>query len=259
MVRRRSEKAAEHEAQIQIALQGLADGTYMSTDHAVTSLGVSKTTLIRRLKGGKSRQEGRETFQLLTPQEEKALADWISNATAAGNPINQQYIKELADEMRRSRVDHSDVQEQFLRPIGITWVPAFLKHHPHLQTKLSRSIEWTRISDVTREQVIKFNEDFRHLIHEKKVKLENIYNSDETGIKALFCILIIGSSIGTCQGTNVVVDTSVKHAYAAQPGRQEWVTVIECISASGSKIPPYVIFKGEHLVSIWLPATPPPG
>ena len=114
MVRRRSEKAAEREAQIQIALQGLADGMYMSTDHAVTSLGVSKTRLIRRLKGGKSRQEGRETFQLLTPQEEKALADWISNATAAGNPINQQYIKELADEMRWSRVDHSDVQEQFL-------------------------------------------------------------------------------------------------------------------------------------------------
>ena len=114
MVRRRSEKAAEREAQIQIALQALADGTYMSTDHAVTSLEVSKTTLIHRLKGGKSRQEGRETFQLLTPQEEKALADWISNATAAGNPINQQYIKELADEMRWSRVDHSDVQEQFL-------------------------------------------------------------------------------------------------------------------------------------------------
>ena len=137
MVLRRSEKAAEREAQIQIALQGLAEGTYMSTNHAVTSLGVSKTTLIRHLKGGKSRQEGRETFQLLIPQEEKPLADWISNASAAGNPINQQYIKELADEMRRSHVDHSDMQEQFLRLIGITWVPAFLKCHLHLQTKLS--------------------------------------------------------------------------------------------------------------------------
>ena len=56
----------------------------------------------------------------------------------------------------------------------------------------------------------------------------------------------------------MVVDTSVKHAYAAQPGQQEWVMVIECISASRSKIPPYVIFKGEHLVSTWLPATLPP-
>ena len=71
MVRRRSENAAERETQIKIVLQGLMDGTYMSIDHAVNSLGVSKTTLIRRSKGGKSRQEDREAFQLLTPQEEK--------------------------------------------------------------------------------------------------------------------------------------------------------------------------------------------
>lgn len=71
--------------------------------------------------------------------------------------------------------------------------------------------------------------------------------------------LIIGSSIGTCQGTNVVIDTSVKQAYTAQPGRQEWVTVIECISATGTKISPYVIFKGKNVVSSWLPKDPPAG
>src|SRR5438105_13640322 len=60
---------------------------------------------------------------------------------------------------------------------------------------------------------------------------------------------IIGSSIGICQGTNVVIDTSVKQAYTAQPGRQEWVTIIECISATGTKIPPYVIFKDKNVIS----------
>src|SRR5437762_4450916 len=45
----------------------------------------------------------------------------------------------------------------------------------------------------------------------------------------------------------------------AQPGRQEWVTVIECISASSKVIPPYVIFKGEHLVSSWVPLMLPSG
>jgi len=47
--------------------------------------------------------------------------------------------------------------------------------------------------------------------------------------------------------------------YKAQPGRQEWVTVIECISADGNKIPPYVIFKGKHLISSWLPKELPFG
>jgi len=71
--------------------------------------------------------------------------------------------------------------------------------------------------------------------------------------------LIAGSSIGTCRATHVVVDTTLDRAYAAQPGRQEWVTVIECISAQGSRIEPYVIFKGENLVSNWLPNVLPPG
>jgi hypothetical protein len=30
-----------------------------------------------------------------------------------------------------------------------------------------------------------------------------------------------------------------------QPGNREWVTVIECINASGWALPPCVIFKGR--------------
>jgi len=74
-----------------------------------------------------------------------------------------------------------------------------------------------------------------------------------------FYLLIIGCSIGTAQTSNVVIDTSVSKAYEAQPGRQEWITVIECISAAGEKIPPYVIFKGENLMSSWFPKILPKG
>jgi hypothetical protein len=45
-------------------------------------------------------------------------------------------------------------------------------------------------------------------------------------------------------------------AYAAQPGHQEWVTIIECISATGQKIPLYVIFKGESLMTHWTSILP---
>ena len=58
---------------------------------------------------------------------------------------------------------------------------AFLGRHPQLKTKLSRAIEAARVKDVNREQILKFNEEFRKVIHEKNIKLQNIYNSDETG------------------------------------------------------------------------------
>jgi len=72
-------------------------------------------------------------------------------------------------------------------------------------------------------------------------------------------LISLGTSIGTCQGVHVVVDKELNSVYTAQPGRQEWVTVIECISATGQKIPPYVIFKGEHLMTHWTSTSPPPG
>jgi len=56
---RRKAKPAERERETQIALAGIADGTYMSVDHTVKAFpGVSKTTLRRRLKGGKSKDRG---------------------------------------------------------------------------------------------------------------------------------------------------------------------------------------------------------
>jgi hypothetical protein len=61
------------------------------------------------------------------------------------------------------------------------------------------------------------------------------------------------------QRAQVAVDNSVSTAYEAQPGRQEWLTVIECISAVGEKIPPLVIFKGENLSTTWLPQPLPAG
>ena len=107
--------------------------------------------------------------------------------------------------------------------------------------------------------MLHFNDEFHRIIREHNIRLDDIFNVDETGFYHLYSGLIIGSSIGTLQTSNIVVDVVVSDAYEAQPGRQEWLTVIECISATGEKIPPYVIFKGQNLMSNWLPMPMPKG
>jgi hypothetical protein len=37
-----------------------------------------------------------------------------------------------------------------------------------------------------------------------------------------------------------------------QPGRQEWITSIECISASGATLPPTLVFKKKNINSEWI-------
>ena len=177
MVRPHNEKAEEAEKKMQLAITGVKDRTYRSVDHAAKELGVSKTTLIRRLKGGKSRSEGQETNQLLTTQEEKAMAAWISTSTAAGNPVHHDFIREMAEKIIKRRVPDSQVVPQ----IGPTWVPSFLRRHHYLKTKMTRAIETARIKDVTKDQVLHFNAEFRRIIQEHKIRLEDIFNADETG------------------------------------------------------------------------------
>ena len=66
--------------------------------------------------------------------------------------------------------------------------------------------------------------------------------------------LIIGCSIGTLQSTYVVVDTTIiDKPYVPQPGRQEWVTSIECICMDGNSLSPMIIFKGAKPLQKWIP------
>ena len=90
------------------------------------------------MKGRKSRAEAREAQQELTRHEEKALVDWVSRATAVDNPVPHPYIKEMAEEIRKTREGEKG---EYLHPLGTSWMEAFLSRHPQLRTKLSKAIE----------------------------------------------------------------------------------------------------------------------
>jgi DDE superfamily endonuclease len=58
--------------------------------------------------------------------------------------------------------------------------------------------------------------------------------------------------LGTSGRSRVIINTAVPQNYKAEPGRQEWITVIECVCADGSSIEPLIIFKEENLSSGWI-------
>ena len=178
MVRPINVKAEEPEKVMQKAVAGVKDGTYTGIEHVVKELGVARATLKWRLKGGKSRSEAKEIAQRLTPQEENALAMWISTSTATGNPVHHEFIREMAEKLIERHLPNNQIIPQ----LGSSWVPSFLRRHRHLKTRMSRAIETAHIKYVTKEQVLHFNEEFRRIIQEHSIRLENIFNADETGL-----------------------------------------------------------------------------
>lgn len=66
-----------------------------------------------------------------------------------------------------------------------------------------------------------------------------------------------GFGVGESQNTRVLISTNVKQKYKATPGKQDWVTVLECINAAGGSLTPMIIFKGKNMNSGWLPPQTP--
>jgi hypothetical protein len=80
------------------------------------------------------------------------------------------------------------------------------------------------------------------LLREHKYPPSAIYNVDETSF-----------SIGSSRKSVVLLDQLNQRREKKQSGRQEWITCLECVSASGVTLPLCLIFKSETLNSGWIP------
>jgi len=53
-----------------------------------------------------------------------------------------------------------------------------------------------------------------------------------------------GFSIGMIQASRVIINAAIRSRFQANPGRQEWISVVECICVDGIAMSWLVIFKG---------------
>ena len=243
-MRERSKKARDNNKQVEAALKDYQKKKFKSVNAAARAHGVAESTLRARVKGRKSRAEANETKQLLSQAEERALIQWILEVSKAGYPPRKPQVREMAEQIRRGRISKiNDVSITLVEypPIGEQWVDRFLQRHPSLQTAYARRIDASRMKETTADALLRWLNTVQDTIEKYNVNPENIYNMDESGF-----------AIGSTQGACVVLDSRMRSQFQARPGRQEWVTVIECICGDGMVIDPLVIFKGQYLSTEWL-------
>ena len=67
-----------------------------------------------------------------------------------------------------------------------------------------------------------------------------------------------GFQMGVASTAKVICgsETRDSHAKSIQPGNREWITIIIAINASGSILPPQIIFAGKKHQSQWFSAIP---
>ena len=117
----RSEKATISEARVQKALNQTKGKDRTTGYRAAKDTGASKSTLYRRLSGGKSRAEAREAQQLLHKYEEKSLVVWITMMAATGNPVSHACVREMAEEIRQQRLIGVNDENDDISRISFYW------------------------------------------------------------------------------------------------------------------------------------------
>lgn len=77
------------------------------------------------------------------------------------------------------------------------------------------------------------------------VKNDNIYNMDEKGFLQ-----------GVISKLRVIINKCEANQLITQPDNREWTSLIECVSVTGRKLRPWVIFKGVLLQKAWVSEYP---
>jgi len=233
------------EALVQQALAGIANGRWKSAHAAAKELGITRRTLYNRVNNGKSRSQAREAQQHLFESEERALVKWIQSLTVSGTPAQYSIVREMAEHIRNQRskkINDDSIEHVSYPPLGEQWVLRFLRRHPQLKSVVGKRIEASRLTSSSKERLTEWFDAFKKVVKDYQIQAENVYNMDETG-----------TALGTVQATRVIIDKNIGSQFQGEPGRQEWVTVVECICADGASIPPLIIFKGTSLNQDYIP------
>ena len=224
------------EEDIQNALTDLSTKRFRSIRQSAAFHNVKKSTLAHRARGRPARTTIDPNSQRLSSTQEQVLVQWIQDLQRVYMTPNYIKIRFVVTQILRKNGDS--------RPLGKHWITNFRKRHPQLRSGYSRSMEMKRLVALSPDMVeLHFNE-IAQLKLQYQVDSSRIHNMDEKGFQ-----------MGQHSGDYTVFDALLGPPLAPSTGITQWVTIIECITADGTSLKPYVIFMGQEPETGWWPAT----
>jgi hypothetical protein len=211
------------EALAEIELQDPADG--FTLKNFAEKHGVDCSTLEQGCKGKTGpRSDGYASQQLLNPQQEQALVQYIEDLTAWGLSPTRAMVCNFVSNILKQHV-------------GVNWILRFIRrNHDHLISKWSAGIDVVRHRANSKRKYELYFDLLHHKIVQYNVWPCNTYNMNEKG----FMIGVTGRSK---QVFSRAQWESKQVRAALQDGSREWVTVVATICADGSTLPPALIYS----------------
>ena len=162
----------EQEGRIILAIQAFQNKEVPTIREAARRFQVPNTTLQRRIDGHPFRTETRADSHKLTPEEEKALLQWILSMDTRGSAPRPSMVREMANILLGERSNQT---------VGRNWATSYIKRYPELKSRSSRRYDYKRALCEDPRIIMPWFELVRRTIDENGIQPEDIYNFDETG------------------------------------------------------------------------------
>ncbi|KAM0701561.1 hypothetical protein Q7P35_010469 [Cladosporium inversicolor] len=207
------ERLAYTEIDIQTAISAIKNKEFASIRKAAVAFNVPYPTLRGQ--------------QLLSPAEENTLSRWVTRLTRTGFPASPALVIEMAEEIRRGRVWLSKDKPEILRPISESWLNRFKARNPDISGIWTRQIDTAQYRATSYDGVKRWFDAVTELWIHNQYDLDHVYNIDESGF-----------AVRASQSSRALVNIRETSSWKQIGSRQEWITAIECRSASGVAVPP---------------------
>jgi hypothetical protein len=227
----------------QALVQGLRSDVRITYAALSEQSNVPLSTLHHRAQGRLSKQETAQRRQYLTPEEEKAVVNFLLLMCALGQPVRIKFVPSLAFSIVRQR----STSNKPTKPPGKNWARAFEKRHPELKARTVRPIDWKRHGNNIHGKITQWFKVIVEVLQDPEVLPENAYNMDETGVML--------SKLGSVK---VLVGRDDLRDYRGAGEKRTVVTAVECISADGRVLLPLIIWPASTHRSNWT-TFPTPG
>lgn len=218
---------------------------------AAKTFGVPKTTLIRLSQESKTPLKEVTNLKLgrkatLPPVLENELAEYALKMEASAFGLTRSDLKTLAYQLaEKNKLDHNFSKDK--QSAGKTWLRLFLKRHPDLSYRRPTGTSIARLKGFNRENVDEFFKLLEEAMNKYHYTPNDIYNVDETGIT-----LVPGKmpEILARKGKRQI-------AAITSAERGSTVTCVMCMNASGTFVPPMIIFPRKRDNQLLMRGAPP--
>ena len=199
---------------------------------------VPYASLRRRVQGVPSRLQQKPVNYTPNKHQEMALQNWIHQLDKSGCPPTAQQVEKCANSfLERS---HSDPQTPPPK-VGQNWAYRFIRRLPsEYKLQKQKPIDPKRMNAEDIGVVEHWYDLFHTAIHRHQIQPGDIYNFDE-----------IGFLEGQGREEKVVTQFPERHGSISCSFSRSLITVLECICADGSIIPPLIVPPGKGHIEDW--------